>query len=1010
MLDGWLKVPISFVAGLETKAATAVVPPDKLAVLENGVFTKQGAVAKRAGYRAVPDYTASGTLDGTRRAVFDGNGGLALATSRAVNSLVNDTWVSRGRYAAVTYRAEEVAHANRNQAAADSATANGVTAVVWKYAANSLYFQLYNELGTPLCDVTALATATADRPGALAVGSNLLLFYVDTSSNDLKCRVIRTADIAGSVGTATTTTVRTDLTAERLYSLAEGPSGAGLLAWEGDGTASVTGIGVAQLSEFGVASVVTTVTADATALPPAVAYNSTSNTVCVAWAVTAGNVEFKQLTYSTLGGGTETDSTIATSGRVAVCPTEDDASVAAGKNFCIATETLGATDDLNTVTLVTTGTITTAVIRHAHLASRGMVLAEQGCFMLAHESRTNLQNAYYLYAHDSYLIGAFEQATALDRSSDPELPGLSGGCLVLGFQRSLDVDDYKAQYTHAGIRLLRFDDTSRVSSAKLGNTTYLSGCQLWSYDGNQPVEAGFHMFPDLAEGGTCTAGDGGTAGDFTQLAAGANLEDASQYNYRIYYEWYNARGERCRSLPIQRSVTTSIASCEMQIRIPTLRHTLKSVTYGRQAEVSIVVYRTAKNSSSVFYRVSSPDPTATGDNGYIANSFSADYVDWIDDMADSALDDNERDMFSLSQLLAAPIPGPEVLYATQDRLYLAGGSIPAGSVLPSKQHLPGDMVEVAAENEARPCTDRITALGSINEVVVAFTEREAFVLSGPGFDNAGGGQPFGTGRVTSDVGCTEPGSVVMIPGGLLFKSAKGIYGMGQDFGVEYVGSPVERYNAQTVTAACIVPDTNHVVFLCNDGNTLMFDYFYGQWGTFTQHRGESACVVGDDYAYLRTDGTVYVREPGSYTDAGAPVILKVRTGRFRGEGLQGQVLMRRFGILGEYKSPHSLKVRLFYDRNEFYSSEVTIDVGAVMQPGTWGSSATWGSDDFWGGSGGITDYRFIRRPRRTKFAQIAFEFEDVITAEAGASFELTELLLEVMPMDEIQNTSAARKV
>ena len=27
------------------------------------------------------------------------------------------------------------------------------------------------------------------------------------------------------------------------------------------------------------------------------------------------------------------------------------------------------------------------------------------------------------------------------------------------------------------------------------------------------------------------------------------LLEAKQYNYRFYYEWYNARGERCRSLP-----------------------------------------------------------------------------------------------------------------------------------------------------------------------------------------------------------------------------------------------------------------------------------------------------------------------------------------------------------------------------------------------------------------------------------------------------------------------------
>ncbi len=1006
MLDNWLKVAIPFVAGLQTKAATAVVPPDQLAVLQNGVFTKQGAVAKRFGNSAMPDYTGvglTGTIEGTKRGLFDGNGAVTLATSTHLYSRAGTAWHERGRYAAVTYRAEEVAHANRNHGASDSATVNGVTAVVWKYAADSLYFQLFDAESVPLSPVTALATATADLPSALAVGDNLLLMYFDTSTDDLKARVIRTANITDSIVTATVVTVRSDLTGDGLYSINEGPDGYGLVTWYSDGTAGVNGVCVCKVNSGGTGSSAQSVSTDATTLPPAVAYDPENDDACVAWATTGSNVFYQVLDAATLTGGTPEDTGVVSSGRIAVAPTLDDA------QFSVAAEVIISPVDRHRVHLCRVGTATVHIVRHAYLASRGFTMAEHGCFVLGHESRTGLQNSYYLYADDAYLLGAFEQSTATDRSATNELPGLSGGNLVLRFQRSLDVDDYKAQYSHAGTRLLRFDESGRVSTARLGNTTYLSGCQLWAYDGDQPVEAGMHMFPDVAEGGTCTAGDGGTVGDFTQLAAGANLANATQYNYRFYYEWYNSRGERCRSLPMQRSVTTSIASCELSINVPTIRHTLKSATYGRQAEVSIVVYRTQGNMSDVYFRVSSPNPDATGDNGYLANRFDADWVTFVDDLADADIVDNERDMFSLAELLSSPVPGPEVLYATQDRLYLAGGSIPPGSVLPSKQHEPGDMVEIAFENEARPCTDDVVAFGSINEVVVAFTERQTHALSGPGFDNGGGGSPFGTGRVTSDVGCTQPGSVVMVPGGLLFKSAKGIYGMDQSFNVEYLGAPVERYNAQTIHAACVVPDTNYVLFTAETGYTLMFDSLYGQWGTFTGHLGTDACVVNDDYAFLRTDGVVMVRDVTSYTDAGAAVILKFRTGRFRGEELQGQIMLRTFGVLGEYKSPHSLIVRLYYDRNEFPSWERTVDVMGILNTSSWGSDTDWGDSEYWGGSGGIPDYRFVLRPRRTKFSQLAFEFEDAITEEAGASFELTELLLEVMPMDGIQNTSARRK-
>jgi hypothetical protein len=49
----WQTAFVPFVAGLETKAAAAVIPVERLAVLENGVFTKTGSVKKRAGYAAV---------------------------------------------------------------------------------------------------------------------------------------------------------------------------------------------------------------------------------------------------------------------------------------------------------------------------------------------------------------------------------------------------------------------------------------------------------------------------------------------------------------------------------------------------------------------------------------------------------------------------------------------------------------------------------------------------------------------------------------------------------------------------------------------------------------------------------------------------------------------------------------------------------------------------------------------------------------------------------------------
>lgn len=1007
---GWQTVSIPFIAGLETKMAQAVIPAQKLSVLENGVFTKTGSVKKRAGYTAVPDYTTSGAIEGNRRALLSAQDDLAMVSDRAVYSRTVDTWQSRGAYLAATAQHWDVAHANRNQLAADVAVVNNVAVVVWKYAANSLYFQAFDAMTrAPLSAVTPLAVATANYPSAMVIGTNILLFYVDTSGNNLKARVIRTSDLAASIATAQLVTVLPDLTAAGLYCVTPTLPGEAAIAYLSDGSGSLnaTGLTAVKVNSSGTVSNAVLVDTGTPDHNPAIAYNANTNQLCVAYSIAASSSWNVLIGYTTMSAGSAVD--LGVQGvRLAVVPLPT-LDVTGGNAFVTAAQITAATSDIYFTDLIPNVTLTPVVVRHAHIASQGFTLAGRGCFMLAHDSRTGLQSANYIYDTAGRCLGSVEQGTAVGRASDSELPHMSDGHMVLHTKRALSVDKFQAQFSHAGIRMYEFSETGKIASAEYGAATYMSGCQLWLYDGNAPVEAGMHMFPDVKLGGTCSAGDGGTVGDFTQLAAGSNLADATQYNYRFYYEWYTATGERIRSLPMQRSVTTSIASCSMQMVIPTLRHTLKSATHARQAEVSIVVYRTQGNLSDVFYRVSSPDPAATGDNKYLANSFAADTVTFNDDMADTALLSKERDYFSLNELLNFPVPGPEVLYATADRLYLAGGGIPRGMVLPSKTHVAGDAAAFAEELDTQVTVDDITALSSLDETVVTFTRDAIYLLGGSGFDNTGGGDPFNVSRITSDVGCTERGSAIQVPGGVMWKSAKGIYSVDQQGGVQYIGAPVEAYNGQLVHSVKVIPDTNQVLFLCSEGVTLMYDYLYGQWGTFTQHQGIDSVVYGTDYAYLRNDGTVYVRNVDLYTDAGSPVILRLRTGRYRPDDMQGFFLLRQFAVLGEYRSPHKLAVRLLRNRSDVPVRTIIFDP-SFLNTTTWGSSTTWGSDAYWGGTGALPDYHFIRRPRQSKYSEVAFEFEDIITEQAGASFELTELLLEVKVRPGLERLGQRRRI
>ncbi len=973
----WQTAYVPFVAGLETKAASAVIPVDRLAVLENGVFTKTGSVKKRAGYTAVRPYTATSVVLGTALGLFAHSGGLNMATTKKLYSQDEDQrWSTRGVYLGATYEAREVAYANKSQVASDVAVANGVAVVVWKYATNSLYFQCYDaETGVALSAITALATATADTPSAVAIGDTVLLCYTKTDTDAVTARLIQTSNLQESVATATTVTVAGDLdTSTNFWTIVAGDDNEAYLAWHTDGTGTLAaGIGIASIDASGAQVRSALVSTDVPTRPPGLGYDADAGEVVVAWTLAAFRGYRRYYTNNLSAVAAATTVSASEADRVAAGP-----SVVAFEDESSENSTVGLT--------VIGGSTTT--VYHAHLASHGFTLSDQVVFVLGHDSVTGLQNGYYLYTSSGECVGAFESGTALDRPSTHELAHYSGGSMALGFKRRLSLVDFAAQYAHTGIRLHTFTDEAPVSAAEFGQSTYLSGCQLWMFDGTAPAEAGFHMAPDVADSHF-------SASDVN----GESLLTGVSYTYRFYYEWYNARGERVRSQFMQRTYAPTFASGEGEIviTIPTLRHTLKSATHGHAAEVSIVVYRCEGDSAAeIFYRVSSPDPSTAGsDNGYLANSFSANTVSFTDSMSDAALVAGpEKDWGSVSELIRAPIPGPALVSATMDRLFLAGGGVPRGRVLPSMTYTPEDAAGFAGELDTQVCPGRITAIGSLNEAVVVFTEDEIYAMPGPGFANDGTGAAYAPERVTTDVGCTLGASLVETPPGLLFSTAKGIYGLSQDFQVEYVGAPVERYNSQTVTSAEVVPDTNHVLFLCSDGNTLMYDYQYGQWGTFTQHRGTSAVRYGDNYAYLRNDGAVWVRDPDVYTDDGAPVIIRVRTGRFRPEGLQGFFKFRGVHVLGEYKSPHQLRARLFFDREQSYSMQRVVDFTTIMPADDFGEADLFGDDEWFGGTDGQYDYDAeILGGKRMKCSQVAFEFSDIISGEAGASFELTELAI-----------------
>ncbi len=265
--------------------------------------------------------------------------------------------------------------------------------------------------------------------------------------------------------------------------------------------------------------------------------------------------------------------------------------------------------------------------------------------------------------------------------------------------------------------------------------------------------------------------------------------------------------------------------------------------------------------------------------------------------------------------------------------------------------------------------------------------------------------------VASPVGCSNPQSIVETPVGFMFQAgSQGIWVLDRAGTVQYIGAPVEAYNAQRVTRASVMPDRTQVVFLTDAGSTLLYDYLFGQWSTFSNHEGLDGAVVGGSYYYLRTDGKVYRETVGAYTDAGIRIRLRLETAWIHmAEHLQGFQRFWEMLLIGTWTSAHQLGIQYTTDYETEWTDSYWLDATGESSSTGWitGTNAnTIGEDPISGstygeglygagvyGGDGPDVYQW-RLTLDEQGQSIRFRFEDFERAGlAGPSFELTEMLL-----------------
>lgn len=479
----------------------------------------------------------------------------------------------------------------------------------------------------------------------------------------------------------------------------------------------------------------------------------------------------------------------------------------------------------------------------------------------------------------------------------------------------------------------------------------------------------------------------------------ASKPDGSTYTnayfYQFTYEWADNNGNIYRSAPsIPLAVTTSNdtdVTGSVTLQIPTLR-----LTYKTANPVKIVIYRWSVAQQN-YYQVTSVSAP-------LLNSTTTDTVTFVDVQSDATILGNNLIYTTGGVVEDVNAPASNLITLFDTRLWLVDAE-DRNLLWFSKQVIENTPVEmsdlftifIAPTTGAEGSTGPISAIAPLDDKLIIFKDNAIYYINGSGPDNTGASNGYSQPIfITSTVGCANQDSIVFMPEGLMFQSNKGIWLLDRGLNTNYIGAPVEKFNSSIVESAQNIPATNQVRFIMSSGITLMYDYYYNQWGTFTGVPAISATIFQNLHSFIDSYGRVFQESAGSYLDGSNPVLMQFTTGPLRLGDLQNYQRSYFFYLLGDFYSPHKLAVSIAYDYSQ--SPEQT----TILTPlnystayGTGSSQNPYGQGNPYGGSLKLEQFRvFLARQRCQAFSISMQEIYDgTYSVVAGKGLTLSGINL-----------------
>jgi len=862
-------VGVNFNQGLDTQTDKRLVLPGKMVALQNATMSAKDTYQRRNGNTALVSATAISGIAavGDQLIALDG-------TTLNSYSPTAQAMYSAGTADNLALTIGQIVRGTGGQDSYDAATSGGYTCYVWRdfTAAGTISgckVLIHDEsTGTNVLPETFLKTGTTVYcPRVVVVTGAFIIFYANASGppHTLYARVVQTSAPA-TLGAETS--LRTDLTGSigKFDACASGAN-AFLYYVTNDATTSTRAI---------------TVTRSGTTPSVSAGPLNVSSQAQVA-DTHIGGVAAATFSASLIGVYLVADNGAATPGLWGAVVTSAMASSAAAASKDATASVLSlsnVTAVLNGSTMYVysddfsrdgEGTATARLVRRTGLNSANAITSAattwinsmtrpngtNGPFiagkaflvgstvyvpMFVLEAGTGaLQNSWFLLNDSARVVARALYGTSGPPSTlvNPLGAAIAYSATSIGLvvgQRTLLSFAAGVNVSATGMArlILDFDAGSPLIRSAIGPALYLANGVLSVCDGDQATEAAFNLFPEVV----------------TTASGGAGNVPNGDHGVVALYEWVDGAGQRHQSAPsIPVTLTVAAGPKTCTITVPTLN-------LSQKTGINVVAYATEAG-GTVYYRVnalSSP----------VANSTTAPTVAITYNVNDTLLTAGEL-LYTTGNILPNNAPPPcSALAVHQDRIFVNVSDDPFAFQY-SQPWVSGFGVQwnETLRGRVESTGGAVSAFASIDDKLIIFRPRRIGVLFGTGPSTTGALNGYNLQDLPTDVGCSEPRSVLVMPEGVIFKStSKGWYLLGRDLQLRWIGEGVQQWDSQGVTSAVLLDTIKECRFTTNDasGLTLVYHYQRREWSTYTSFTAVDAVWWPGGNAYVRATATSLIKE------------------------------------------------------------------------------------------------------------------------------------------------------